>query len=208
MIPSRNSPTAAFHVYLAATHVKPIRDERAGSPFSQDALRLTQALSTAGYRALRVHSKSWSSKIAAGWRESCCRGQVNDGLIEAFLSQTPALWLCSREGGVHIYLHLGWVLLLSMVSPVPRRHHPAEAAPCSGTPSIPCLPASRCAQPQIGAIRHPGALPVPRLLITAAWHRGPADQLPEINAGICLPVFVRKIPGGLLSQSLCVDLLW
>lgn len=65
-IPNRNLPTAAFHVYLAAAHVKLIRDERAGSPFSRDALHLTWALFTARYRELCVCSKAWSLKIAAG----------------------------------------------------------------------------------------------------------------------------------------------
>lgn len=106
---------------------------------------------------------------------------------------------------VYIYIRDGFVAEHSL--PRSQMAPPAAAAPCSRTPSIPRLRASRCAQPQIGAIRRLGALPVPRLLITTAWHRGPADQLPEINAGICLPVFVRKIPGQLFSQSPRVDLL-
>jgi len=75
-IPNRNLP--AFHVYLAAAHVKLIRDERAGSPCSRDALRLTRALFTAGYRELRVCSKSWSLKITEGWTEGCCRCWLDD----------------------------------------------------------------------------------------------------------------------------------
>lgn len=90
-----------FRVYLAAAHVRLMRDEGAGSPSSRDARR--------GFIYSRVPAAPCPQQIPVLKNRSgvgCGRRWLNDirWAFERDLPKMPAIRLCTRRACIDIYI--------------------------------------------------------------------------------------------------------